>query len=72
MTPCYGDGINPGTSNYTSHAAYEIFDPMNEKTYTFMTDFLSEIVQNVTKDKYIHLGMDEVIIYHQAVNIFTF
>lgn len=61
ITPCFGDGVNPGTANYTSHAAYEILNPIDEATYTFMTDFLKEIVDTVSKDKYIHLGMDEVI-----------
>lgn len=61
ITPCFGDGVNPGTANYTSHAAYEILNPMDEDTYTFMTEFLKEIVGSVSKDKYVHLGMDEVI-----------
>lgn len=61
ITPCYGDGVNPGTANYTSHAAYEILNPIDEDTYSFMTDFLKEIIDTVSKDKYVHLGMDEVI-----------
>lgn len=53
--------MNPGTANYPIHAAYEILNPMDENTYTFMTDFLKEIVESVSKDNYVHLGMDEVI-----------
>ncbi|KAJ6643163.1 Beta-hexosaminidase subunit beta [Pseudolycoriella hygida] len=60
ITPCFGDGVSPGTANYPIHAAYEIFNPMDENTYTFMTEFLTEIVKNVSKDQYVHLGMDEV------------
>ncbi|XP_037046668.1 beta-hexosaminidase subunit alpha-like [Bradysia coprophila] len=60
ITPCFGDGVNPGTANFPNHAAYEILNPMDENTYTFMTDFLKEIVDSVSKDKYVHLGMDEV------------
>ncbi len=59
LTPCYGDGINPGTPNYPCHAPYEILDPTKEFTYEFMQRLFSEI-RNVTKDEYIHLGMDEV------------
>lgn len=35
-------------------------NPVDENTYAFMTDFLQEIVDTVSKDKYVHLGMDEV------------
>lgn len=59
LTPCYGDGLNPGTPNYPYHAPYEILDPTKEFTYEFMRRFFSEI-RNVTKDEYVHLGMDEV------------
>lgn len=62
LTPCYGDGENPGTPNYPEHGAYENFDPTNEFTYTFMAEFFNEIVNTVTKDNYVHLGMDEVSI----------
>lgn len=39
-----------------------------------MTDFLKEIVDSVSKDKYIHLGMDEVITLniHTIVNFVRF
>lgn len=63
LTPCYGDGVNPGTPNFPNHAAYEILDPTKEFTYTFMRDFFEEIVANVTMDEYVHLGMDEVRLY---------
>lgn len=60
LTPCYGDGVTPGTPNYPNHAPYENFDPTKETTYTFMREFFKEVYDNVTKDKYVHLGMDEV------------
>ncbi|ODM95742.1 Beta-hexosaminidase subunit beta, partial [Orchesella cincta] len=58
LTPCYGDGVNPGTPNFTTHAAYEILDPTKEFTYSFMEQLFAEI-KNVSKDEFIHLGMDE-------------
>ncbi|CAG7728122.1 unnamed protein product [Allacma fusca] len=60
LTPCYGDGVNPGTPDYPNHAAHEILDPTKENTYTFMKDLFTEVFHNVTKDEYLHLGMDEV------------
>ncbi|CAL8114046.1 unnamed protein product [Orchesella dallaii] len=59
LTPCYGDGVNPGTPSPDKHAAYEILDPTKEFTYSFMKQLFTEI-KNVTKDEFIHLGMDEV------------
>lgn len=65
LTPCYGDGVTPDTPNYPQHAARENLNPMEEFTYSFMRDFFEEIVQDVSKDIFVHLGMDEVIqIYH--------
>ena len=61
MTPCYGEGPEgpPGTPNFTDHAAYEILDPTRNVTYEIMREFFTEI-KNVTRDEYVHLGMDEV------------
>lgn len=61
LTPCYGDGVNPGTPNYPKHAAAEILDPTKENTYTFMRELFSDLVRNISKDQFVHLGMDEVI-----------
>jgi hexosaminidase len=60
LTPCYGEGPDsPGTANYTFHAAYEILDPTKNFTYDFMREFFTEI-KRISKDEYVHLGMDEV------------
>lgn len=60
LTPCYDEnGENPGTAIPGKHAAYEILDPTNEDTFEVMREFFTEI-RNVTRDEYVHLGMDEV------------
>jgi len=61
LTPCYGDGIDPGTSDRPYHAAYENLDPTKEFTYQFIKELFTEIAENVTRDAHIHLGMDEVL-----------
>ena len=60
LTPCYGDGVNPGTPNYPQHAAYENLDPTRETTYEFIEKLFREIIEKTSKDDHIHLGMDEV------------
>jgi len=59
LTPCYGDGVNPYTPNFTAYSEMEVFNPINEDVYTFMKDLISE-VKTVFKDEYVHLGLDEV------------
>lgn len=76
LTPCYGDGINPGTADHPYHSSHENLDPTKEFTYEFMRDLFSEIA-NVTKDSYIHLGLDEVglisdFVFVAYVNYFCF
>lgn len=60
MTPCYGDGVNPGTPNHPEHTDYENIDPTNPASYEFMQEFFEEIANDVSQDSYVHLGMDEV------------
>ncbi|KAK3576074.1 hypothetical protein CHS0354_018345 [Potamilus streckersoni] len=58
LTPCYGDGKNPGTANYTSHAEYEIVNPILNSTYDVIHKLYSEVKRDFP-DQYLHLGMDE-------------
>jgi len=60
LTPCYGTPGVPGTPNHPEHAAKENIDPISNFTYSFMREFFTEIVGTVTKDQFVHLGMDEV------------
>ncbi|XP_037046108.1 beta-hexosaminidase subunit alpha-like isoform X1 [Bradysia coprophila] len=60
LTPCYGVPGEPGTALPGVHADRENLDPTKEFTYTFMRGLFTEIVQNVSKDSFVHLGMDEV------------
>ncbi|CAG2117024.1 unnamed protein product, partial [Medioppia subpectinata] len=60
LTTCYGDGDNqPFTSKFNKHAEAEILNPMQNYTYDFMKIFFEEVRQ-VFRDRYVHLGMDEV------------
>ncbi|XP_076055989.1 beta-hexosaminidase subunit beta-like [Oratosquilla oratoria] len=61
LTPCYGDGKNPGTPNYPYHAAYENLDPTNPQVYDFLNAFLVEL-QFTFVDGFVHLGLDEVFL----------
>lgn len=70
LTPCYGIPDEPGTALPGVHADRENLDPTKEFTYTFMRQLFTEIVQNVSKDSFIHLGMDEVRFYFVFVNGF--
>ncbi|KAL3870313.1 hypothetical protein ACJMK2_038389 [Sinanodonta woodiana] len=58
LTPCYGDGKNPGTANYTSHAEFEIVNPILNSTYDVIHKLFSEVKKDFP-DQYLHLGMDE-------------
>ncbi|CAL8126408.1 unnamed protein product [Orchesella dallaii] len=62
LTPCYGDGPSgsPDAPNFPEHAGRENLDPTQNYTYNFMREFFTEIAQNVTRDSFIHLGIDEV------------
>lgn len=62
LTPCYGNGPSgdPEAPNYPEHAGRENLDPTKEFTYEFMKNFFTELAENVTKDAFIHIGMDEV------------
>ncbi len=62
LTPCYGNGPSgdPEAPNYPEHAGRENLDPTNNFTFTFMKEFFSELAANVTKDSFVHVGMDEV------------
>ncbi|XP_013774138.1 beta-hexosaminidase subunit alpha-like [Limulus polyphemus] len=59
ITPCYGDGENPYTPNHPEHAEAEMLNPIQDNTYEFVKELVSEI-KDVFVDDYIHLGMDEV------------
>lgn len=62
MTPCYGNGASgdPEAPNFPEHAGRENLDPTESFTYEFMKDFFTELVDDVVKDSFVHLGMDEV------------
>ncbi|KAK8782739.1 hypothetical protein V5799_015919 [Amblyomma americanum] len=55
---CYFNGTR-GKPDYPNHAAFEMLNPMQDYTYDVMRDIFREIIETF-KDKYIHLGMDEV------------
>ncbi|XP_077509610.1 beta-hexosaminidase subunit beta-like [Amblyomma americanum] len=58
LTACYFNGTR-GKPDYPNHAAFEMLNPMQDYTYDVMRDIFREIIETF-KDKYIHLGMDEV------------
>src|SRR5258707_15243777 len=60
LTTCFGDGEDkPFTAKLNKHAEAEILNPMQNYTYDFMKIFFEEVRQ-VFRDRYVHLGMDEV------------
>ena len=77
LTPCYGEEGKPGTPNYgpppdfIGHGPYEILNPMENFTYEFMKELFSEIVNDVIKDEYLHLGMDEVCSIIRICNLYS-
>ncbi|KAL1440446.1 hypothetical protein MTO96_009483 [Rhipicephalus appendiculatus] len=58
LTACYFNRTR-GKPNYTRHAAFEMLDPTQNYTYDVMRNIFREVIE-VFKDRYIHLGMDEV------------
>lgn len=58
LTACYSNGTR-GKPDYPNHAAFEMLNPMQQYTYDVMRNIFKEII-GTFKDKYIHLGMDEV------------
>uniref|UniRef100_A0A6M2CTI3 Beta-hexosaminidase n=1 Tax=Rhipicephalus microplus TaxID=6941 RepID=A0A6M2CTI3_RHIMP len=58
LTACYFNRIR-GKPHYTKHAAFEMLDPTRNYTYDVMRNIFREVIE-VFKDRYIHLGMDEV------------
>lgn len=58
LTACYANGTR-GKPDYPNHAAFEMLNPMQKYTYDVMRNIFQEII-GTFKDKYIHLGMDEV------------
>uniref|UniRef100_L7LXZ6 Beta-hexosaminidase n=1 Tax=Rhipicephalus pulchellus TaxID=72859 RepID=L7LXZ6_RHIPC len=58
LTACYYNRTR-GRPNYTRHAAFEMLDPTQNYTYDVMRNIFREVIE-VFKDRYIHLGMDEV------------
>lgn len=61
LTACYFNRIR-GKPHYTKHAAFEMLDPTRNYTYDVMRNIFREVIE-VFKDRYIHLGMDEVYYY---------
>ncbi|CAL8126406.1 unnamed protein product [Orchesella dallaii] len=62
LTPCYGNGPNgsPDAPNFPKYEGRQNLDPTQKHTYDFMREFFTEIAQNVSKDSFVHVGMDEV------------
>ncbi|KAH7955944.1 hypothetical protein HPB52_005262 [Rhipicephalus sanguineus] len=58
LTACYFNGTR-GKPDYPNHAAFEMLNPMQNYTYDVMKSIFQEVIETF-KDKYIHLGMDEV------------
>lgn len=58
LTACYFNGTR-GKPDYPNHAAFEMLNPMQNYTYDVMKNIFQEVIETF-KDKYIHLGMDEV------------
>ncbi|KAH7955942.1 hypothetical protein HPB52_005260 [Rhipicephalus sanguineus] len=58
LTACYFNRTR-GKPNYTRHAAFEMLDPTQNYTYDVMRNIFREVIE-AFKDRYIHLGMDEV------------
>jgi hexosaminidase len=57
LTPCHGESKDGSSINIADRIN---FDPSNEEMYAFMREFFTEVVQNVTNNKLLHIGMDEV------------
>ncbi|XP_050026917.2 beta-hexosaminidase subunit beta-like [Dermacentor andersoni] len=61
LTPCYGNGSR-ATAKWRQHAAFEMLDPTNNQSYRLVQRILPQVTE-LFKDRYVHLGMDEVHYY---------
>ena len=68
LTPCYGDGMNPGTPDYPNHADRENLDPSKNYTYQFMQTLFQEL-KDLFHDEFLHLGMDEVCLFSFMISL---
>lgn len=59
LTPCYKNGKSH-QADYPRYDATEVLNPMKNETFTFMKNLYTEF-KGIFKDKFIHLGMDEVM-----------
>lgn len=59
LTPCYGDGHKANTPHYPLYSQSEILNPLKNETFDFIKKLFGEF-KATFKDKFVHLGMDEV------------